>query len=415
VIFVALALWGGGLFAADPAGANFDAEPEMDAARESNNLMLFDFNAPRSVEGTLEETDERQRVGPMQQFRARKDALEARTGLSWGVDNNTQYLGADSDRSPSDAAGNVLRFYGTWTASGRGTANNGALIFKIEDRSAIGKELSPQALGPQLGYAGLLSSTFSDAGMVLTNFYWRQRFAGGRGSFVIGQVDPSDYISVNSIASPWTGFTNLAFEQQATLAIPSQGLGAAALWRLNDNWGLLAGFADANGDPSDPFESAENLFDEGELFKHIAIGWAPDWGDRYDQTVQLTFWQVDERTQAGVDGGHGVAFLSSMRSGNWRPFFRVGYAVDAGVLNDRSVSIGTGYDARGGADLAGLALGWARAPDNLRDQHTLEAFYRYEVTDFLQVTPEVQYIINPAFDPDTNRILVVGLRMRISF
>jgi len=414
ILFVSV-LWGSSVFATDPMAGDPDAEPGTDATEGTSTRDRLGFDSTRSVEGTLADTEQRQREGPLERLRARKDAQETRTGLSWGIDNNTQYLGSDADESPSDSAVNVFRFYGTWTATGRGTPNDGAVVFKIEDRSAIGSKLSPQALGPSLGYAGLFSSTFSDAGVVLTNFYWRQRFAGGRAAFVFGQVDPSDYISVNSVASPWTGFTNLAFEQQPTLAIPSQGLGGAVLWQLDENWGLLAGFADANGDPSDPFDSAKNLFDEHELFKHIAIGWAPDWGDRYDQTVQLTFWQVDERAQASVDSGHGAAFLTSARSGNWRPFIRVGYAVDAGVLNDRAISIGTGYDARGGADLAGLAVGWARAPDSARDQYTLEAFYRYDVTDFLQVTPEIQYVLDPAFDPDSNSILVLGLRLRISF
>jgi len=414
-LMVVLIPSGGSAIAAEHAADDTDAEHQSGLVEETPAPFRLGFNSTRSVEGTLAETDQRQREGPLERFRARKDALEAETGLSLGFDNNAQYLGTDSDESPSDAAGNVFRFYGTWTLTGRSSSDDGALIFKVEDRSAIGNNLSPQALGPSLGYAGLFSSTFSDAGVVLTNLYWRQRFAGGRGSFVIGQVDPSDYVSVNSIASPWTGFTNLAFEQQPTLAIPSQGLGAAVLWRLDNNWGLLAGLADANGDPSDPFESAKNLFDEGELFKHIAVGWAPDWADRYDQTVQLTLWEADERVEAGVEEGHGVAFLTSARINNWRPFLRIGYAKDAGVLNDRSISIGTGYDARGGNDLAGLAVGWARAPDSSRDQYTLEAFYRYDMTDFLQVTPEIQYVVNPAFDPDSDEILVLGLRLRIFF
>jgi len=403
----------GSVAAAEPAADDADPEHQPGLVEETPDSFQLGFSSTRSVEGTLAETDERQRVGPLEWLRARKDALEAGTGLSYGFDNFTQYLGTDSDQSPSDAASNVFRFYGSWTVTGRGAPDSGALIFKIEDRSAIGNRLSPQALGPSLGYAGLFSSTFSDAGVVLTNFYWRQRFAAGRGALIVGQVDPSDYISVNNVASPWTGFTNLAFEQQTTVPIPSQGLGAAVLWKLDDNWGLLAGLTDANGDPSDPFESAKNLFDEGELFKHIAVGWSPDWADLYDQTVQLTLWQVDERVEAGVEEGHGVAFLASARINNWRPFLRLGSAADAGVLNDRSISIGTGYDARGGNDLAGLAVGWARAPDSSRDQYTLEAFYRYDMTDFLQVTPEIQYVVNPAFDPETDEILVLGLRLRI--
>jgi len=408
-------LWNVGALAFEPARGEVDSNPGKTIGDDSATRFQLGFDSSRSVEGTLSETAERQRLGALEKFRARKDALEARTGLSYGFDNFTQYLWTNADESPSDSAGNVVRLYGSWALTGQGTPHDGALVFKTEDRSAIASKLAPQALGPSLGYAGLLSTTFSDAGVVLTNFYWRQRFAGGRGAFIAGQVDTSDYISVNSIASPWTGFGNLSFEQQPTLPLPAQGLGAAVLWRLDDNWGLLAGLADANGDPSDPFESVTNLFDEGGLFKHVALGWAPDWSDRYDQTVQLTLWQVDDRVEAGVDGGHGVDFLASARLAKWRPFLRAAYNEDAGVLNDRSISVGTGYDARGGSDLAGLAVNWARAPGNSRNQYTLNAFYRYDMTDFLQLTPEIQYVVHPANDPETQEILILGLRLRIFF
>jgi porin len=192
-------------------------------------------------------------------------------------------------------------------------------------------------------------------------------------------------------------------------------LGAALQWRLNDKWAVLGGFVDANADPSDPIESADNLFDTGETFKHIAIGWSPDWQDRTDQSVQLTLWQIDERKEAGVEEGHGVSFVAAAKIDKWRPFLRGGYADGGGRPLDRSVSIGTGYDARGGKDLAGMGLNWARAPDNSRDQFTMEAFYRYDVNDFLQISPTVQYVANPANDAATDDIFLIGLRVRVAF
>jgi len=215
LLIIVISVGFGGTVAAEAAADDADPDRQSDLVEEAPAPCRLGFDSTRSVEGTLAETDERQREGPLERFRAQKDALEAGTGLSLGFDNNTQYLGTDSDESPSDAASNVFRFYGTWTLTGRGTSGDGALVFKIEDRTAIGNNPSPQALGPSLGYAGLFSSTFSDAGVVVTNLYWRQRFAKGRGALIVGQVDPSDYISVNSIASPWTGFTNLAFVPSA--------------------------------------------------------------------------------------------------------------------------------------------------------------------------------------------------------
>jgi len=399
-------------------GQPVGAEPARDDADQQSGGEVrahSTFASSRSVEGELGDTDERQIEGPLEGFRAWKKDVETRTGLNFGFDNIAHYLGSDSDSPPSDALSNVTRVYGTWTAKGRNTPDSGALIFKLENRSAVGSHISTQALGPSLGYAGLFASTYSDAGLVLTNLYWRKWFAGGRGGFVAGQVDVYDYTNVNSISSPWTGFANLAFQQQPTFGGPSQGLGAAMQWRLSDRWTVLGGLANANGDPSDPWDSAEKLFDSGETFKHLALGWSPEWGGRYDDMVQLTIWQVDERKEAGVEGGHGLSFAASGSSGQWRHFLRAGYAKEAGAILDRAVSIGFGYDARDGRDLAGLGVAWGRAPDGSRDQYTLEAFYRFDWTDFLQLTPSIQYVANPANDPDTDSILVLGARLRVFF
>lgn len=381
----------------------------------AQDALARGFDTPRSVPGTLADTAERQQAGPLVEFHAWKKGIEDRTGLSFGIDNQTLYLGTSSDSDPSDSATNVFRVYGTWTTVGRGTPNDGALVFKLENRSAIGNRISGQALGPALGYAGLFASTYSDQGWILTNLYWRQRFAGGRGSFVIGQVDVNDYANVNALASPWNAFTNFEFQQQSTFSAPAQGLGAALLWRLDDHWAVMGGIANANGDPSDPVESARKLFDTGETFKHFGVGWSPEWSDRGNQLLQLTAWQVDERTEAGIPSGHGLSFAASAHIDAWLPFFRAGYADGGGRQLDRSVSIGTGYEARGGADLAGIGLNWGRAPDSSRDQFTMEAFYRWDATDFLQVTPQLQYVVNPINDPGTDDILLLGLRVRVVF
>lgn len=380
----------------------------------SQDLDANGFSGPDSVEGTLEATADRQSEGALERYQAWKEGLSDRTGFSFGFDDQVQFLNTNSDRSPSNGLGNVLRFYGTWTMVNRGTPNDGGLVFKVENRSAMGDHISPQALGPSLGYAGLLSTTFSDAGWILSNLYWQQRLLDGRLAFVIGQVDVTDYVDVNNLASPWTSFGNLAFETP-TIPAPGQGLGAAVQWRFDEHWAVLGGIANANGDAAEPVDSAQALFESGETFKHLAIGWSPDWADRYDQAIQLTVWQVDDRVEAGVEGGQGVALAASFRSGNWRPFFRAGYSDGGGAPLDRSVSLGTGYDVRDGQDLAGLALNWGRAPGSSLNQYTIELFYRYDPTDFIQITPSIQFVANPAYDPATDDMLVLGLRARLVF
>ena len=51
----------------------------------------------------------------------------------------------------------------------------------------------------------------------------------------------------------------------------------------------------------------------------------------------------------------------------------------------------------------------------LKDQIVAELFTRLQVTENLQITPDIQYIKNPALNPDEDHSVVLGLRMRVVF
>ncbi|MEY8120720.1 MULTISPECIES: carbohydrate porin [unclassified Falsihalocynthiibacter] len=350
-----------------------------------------------------------------------KDRLLAESGLSFGGDINLLTQHANSSPGARDATGSVLRFYGTWTATGRGTPDSGALVFKIENRSKIGGTIAPQGLGPALGYAGLTAVGYSDAGWLLTNLYWQQAFNNNTVSFVAGIVDTTDYVDVFALGNPWTDFNNLAFSTNPTIPAPNQGLGAAVRVRFGGNYFGLAGIADANGMPDDPVGATQNLFDTGETFKHVAVGWFGSWASRFDKNVQLTAWQVDDRSAAGIAGGWGVAFSANTKfDSGWSPFFKAGYSDGGGTFVDRSVSIGTGYDLFSGRDLVAVGLNWGRAPKsatltNPPDQVSTELFYRYQPFSNLQITPSLQLITNPTYDPTQGTVAVVSLRARVTF
>lgn len=354
-------------------------------------------------------------------YYAFKDRLNAEKGFSFGGDLNFLTQHASSSPGPRDATGGVVRFYGTWTATGRGTSDTGSLIFKVENRSKIGGDIPPQALGPTAGYAGLTSVTFSDADWLLTNLYWQQSFDDNAVSFVAGIVDTTDYVDAFALGNPWTDFNNLAFSTNPTIPAPNQGLGLAGRVRFADHYFALAGIADATGRPDDPFKGIEDLFDTGETFKHIAIGWFSSWAKRFDDNVQLTAWQIDARSAAGIGSGSGAALSASTKlDSGWAPFFRAGYADGGGAFVDRSISIGTGYDLFGGRDLVAVGLNWGRAPKSTgapgpRDQYTAELFYRYQPFSNLQLTPGIQLIANPANDRSQDLLAVFAFRARATF
>jgi len=345
-----------------------------------------------------------------------REALERDHGLSLGADYNALYQHASRSPGDDDAAGNVFRLYGNWTLVNRGANDRGSLVFKSEYRGRLGTSIAPQALGPTVGYAGLTSVPFSDAGGVLTNLYWTQSFSNNRFALIAGVVDVTDYLDVYALVNPWTDFNNLSFSTNPTIPAPNQGLGAAFRWSFTPNYYAVAGLADANGDPHDPGDFFKSFFDVQEYFYHAEVGWIESWNKRYSDNVHVAVWGQDPRDAAGVDRGKGITFSAS-RSLNerWIPFFRAGYSDGGGAIVDRAISTGVGYKLSGRDDFVGFGAGWARAPGSDENQYTFEAYYRWQPVKHLQIVPDIQYIVNPANSPSTSSLWVVGLRLRAAF
>ena len=135
-------------------------------------------------------------------------------------------------------------------------------------------------MGFASGYAGIFEPPFSNQQNRLTNLYWKQYFAGGKGAAVAGFLDVTDFVDVYLLASPWTGFNNFVFSTgSATADLPNDAtLGAALGGMVTDRVYLQAGIADANSDPTDPFEGFDSIADESDFFKWVEIGFTPESG-----------------------------------------------------------------------------------------------------------------------------------------
>ncbi len=67
----------------------------------------------------------------------------------------------------------------------------------------------------------------------------------------------------------------------------------------------------------------------------------------------------------------------------------------------------------------GVAYNWGEANDttfasDLPTQHGLELFYRLQLADELAITPSLEYIRNPALNPDQDAVWLFGLRARLA-
>ena len=379
------------------------------------------FGGPNTVENQLR--DDKATGGPLfDRYAEWKTRLEEERGVNLGFDYSAGYFGANDSPGDDQSGSGMLRFYGAWNLVGGEGENSGALVWKVEHRHGY-TDVPLSGFGFELGYVGFVEPPFGDQGLILSNLYWRQRWRE-KDAFTLvgGWVDATDYVDVYALASPWTGFTNFAFSTGSnTIPVPNQGLGAAAAAMLASRFFVIGGIADANSDPEDPLDGLDSFFNDREYFKHFEFGWTPSQDQIYLDNAHLTLWHADERSQVGTPSGWGASFSFSRYLGQrWLPFVRGGWAKDGGSLLQKSLSVGFGHQPRQGRNLFGFGVNWGEPNEStfttgLDDQYTVEVFYRWDISREIALTPDLQYLKNPALNFDQDTIWVFGLRARFAF
>ena len=287
------------------------------------------------------------------------------------------------------------------------------LVYKIENRHRIAS-ITPFDLGFEAGSITPTGTFFSEFDFGLTNFYWKQYLCDRDLVFAIGKIDVTDFIDVYALINPLTHFINLSFSTNPTIAVPNQGLGTAVGGMLTSKVYFQAGFSDANGQPTR--SGFDTFFDDSEYFSYAEIGLTSERDRLFLDNTHLTFWHTDARQDAGTPSGWGVAFTAQKYFNDcWLPFFRFGYSDGDAALMQTVFSTGIGYK-RSNNDVAGLGFSWGKPADGtLRDQFTGEAFYRFQLTQSLAVTPDVQLVVDPALNPQEDVLAFFGIRLRAAF
>lgn len=334
-----------------------------------------------------------------------KDSL-AEQGFRFNFDYLALAQSSSSNLGEGEASGGIARFYGNWQAT-----DLGSLTFKIDNRHAYGA-VAPQFLGSDGGALSITGTAFNDNGTMLTNLFWTQRAADESWTLQVGQIDVTDFTDVYGLVSPYTSFQNLAFNTNPTINAPNPGLGIAGGVKLGRNFYVIGAAADANADPT----SADgDVFNHGNLYKSLEIGYTSGFDRIYFDNIHLTLWHSDAADDGSRAKDSGASVSAAWFIDNtWMPFIRAGVAEGTAALYDKSVSAGVGYYGRN-TDLAGLGLNWAEANGVPGSQTTAELFYRFSISPGLQITPSIQYIHNPLMNPGQSSITLLGLRARVVF
>jgi len=351
-----------------------------------------------------------------------KKPFKEQTGIN--ISGDYIFLGMQASQSPAkkETSSGVARLYGIFSPDKLGYHTNGALEFKFEHRHSF-TPVSPIDFGLNLGYIGLVQSTYSDQGARVTNLYWNQKLFNNNSSFCIGFLDTTNYVDVYLMASPWDSFGNLVFATgSATIAgLPDGAFGVMLASWLTKQLYVVAGITDANGDAHNILNGLSNMFDNMETFKSLEFGWTPTQKQLFLDNFHITLWQIDKREAADTPSGYGVSFsFVSTSYMKWFSFIRGGWSKDGGTLLKNSLSIGLGYHPKAEGDIFGLGLNRSQPnertfQDATKTQYTAEIFYNYKPFSHLEITPSLQYLVHPAYNTQTRDIAIGSLRIRAYF
>jgi porin len=323
---------------------------------------------------------------------------------------------ADFNGSDNTILNHDVSIYADWTVFDHPIFGKGRIDLYAYHQAdeLLGKSAADAAAN--LGSSWLLSDADADGTYTsLSALWWEQILFDGHLDFTFGQLDPTLLFDTNRYAG-WDRWSFMAtpVSSNPTRIFQSAGLG---LYLEVLDWDIgyvILTVMDADADGRYPdFKSLGN--DRWAYF--LEAGLLPIIPSLGKLEISVTLNAVDKTD----DGPASEAVLVSLSQDIGDRFgFFLRYGHNDGKLNDIEEMLSTGIVFKGifdfTSDWVGVAFMWAQPVDStLRDQLGVEAYWRLQITERVQFTPDLQIILNPTFRPNADLEVVGGLRLLFSF
>jgi porin len=344
-----------------------------------------------------------------------KKWLHDKAKLEVAVQQLIIYQRATGGREPNDTGISNSTFFGQWYLVDHPSFGKGTLGYFFERRD----NLSDATVTEFTNEVGTAWDT-NDFGIstrnrtALRQLWWEQRIFDEKLVLTIGKLHTENYYDINSFAgSGSTKFISQPFAVNPTRLFPSDALGLNVTIYPSKNYYLTFGFNDANGKPT---TTGFNSIDESEFFKSFLFGLTPVLNGLGQGNYRFTFWHTDETD----DHEDGLGFLISFDQELGEilgVFLKYGYSEPK--LDRIEHFISTGFVIRDPlrikGDLLGIGFSWDSPSNRVRDEYSIELFYRLQLTTHVQLTPSVDFIFNPSEKEDSGALAVFGFRFRALF
>lgn len=389
---------------------------------ESKEKAVLQTNMPKSVKQRQEHARQRHALAKQESFAQKyadfKQDLNNKMGLSYSLDISimgqrgapngkgtpwqTQYYGSvDWNMYKSKIGDGSLQFAYTdihyWGKSGAWLNNRLALASELNDYT------SNEHYFDQLTYTHTLPGDFS----------W---LSVSFGQFPMYNWDGTEYDS-----NQQTNFINMALSQNASSTYPSASLGGFVTVTPNSNWQFAAGFQDANNTTGSKIDT--HTFHEKKFTSFVSASFTPTIKDLgAGQYSILLYNQPGVEEQPGTTNGWSINVAQSFGE-KWALFGRVNGNTGVEPIK-QSYVLGTVYNNplnRNALDQIGFAAAINKLNKNVNGSGTrsvetvLEAYWAWGLSNFVTITPDVQFYINPGLDSDKNTATVASIRATFMF
>ena len=231
-----------------------------------------------------------------------------------------------------------------------------------------------------------------------------------------GKIDMSNYFDSNAVANDENGqFLAGAFVHSAVLPFPANGPGVRLEAKLAEPLTLGLGYGSGDAGSDDSADSAD-IFDHG--FGIAELAYQCKAGElEGNYRIYASLDGSNPETKKGF--GFGVS-LDQQITDKLTLFARYGRSDEDVYEVNQAWSAGGQYAGlfQGrDEDVLGLAYGQIKAVGAVADsqERLAEVYYKYKVSEQIEVAPVVQYLVNPSGNSGAENVLALALRTQVSF
>ena len=349
-------------------------------------------------------------------FRDWREGIYRKMGLQATMSYSMLGQQLISQEERQGASAGDVTFAARWLLMGAKYNKPFHLNFRVRHRHKYA-ELSPNELGPSHDLLWKTTAGYTDAGFQIPDFYFSQELFDGKLTLRYGQFGIDNFVDNHNLRSAKRFFLNQAFSKNPTVGFPSYGAGGALLWQDPHNWDVALGVSNIQSTDAVDTEYINLSLGSSALFYTMQGGYNFAGLGGRDSRVQIMAWKTEKSTEDELNSGSGVSMTLEHQGAapTERYVIRAASSEGDASLVDRLLMFGYGREMNK-FDHYGMGLGIGRsAENNNRWQGVAEAYYRWQATKELLITPDLQVIFGQGTVSGESIRIVAGIRAGFTF